>query len=293
MDEYYIANEAKEALCYLSTNFNDEMDIALKGRKGLRPFDREFVLPDFVDTIHGLVRLPIGLQKEKTNSETQSNEENTTTQNEIDNTDAHNNEKNKNGNNDVSDDETQKQKENEEDSDSDEESEEQMRKRILKQREEEKRRRELEEQERQVLTLSVERFTVPEVLFRPSDIGLHHLGIAEAIVSSINSCKPIYRAAMYHNIILTGGNAKIPNFAERLANDLRKLAPTNYTIRIYCPEDPITYAWIGARQLTQNKTFQNDYFIDNLEWEKSKTEDEIGTHWDRVGKRLDDDFVGI
>ena len=288
MDEYYIANEAKESLCYLSTNFNDEMDVAFKGRKGLRPFDREFVLPDFVDTVHGFVRLPIGLQKEKT----QSNAENTTTQNETDEPDAHN-EEDKNENNNISDDETRKQNENEEGSDSDEESEEQIRKRILKQREEEKRRQELEEQERQVLTLSVERFTVPEVLFRPSDIGIHQLGVAEAIVASINSCKPVYRAAMYHNIILTGGNAKIPNFAERLANDLRKLAPTNYTIRIYCPEDPITYAWIGARQLTQSRIFQNDYFIDNFEWEKSKSGDDIGIHWSSVGKRLGDDFVGI
>jgi len=32
-----------------------------------------------------------------------------------------------------------------------------------------------------------ERFAIPEILFHPSDIGIHEMGIAEAIVHSVKS----------------------------------------------------------------------------------------------------------
>jgi hypothetical protein len=39
----------------------------------------------------------------------------------------------------------------------------------------------------QVLTMESERFTIPEVLFRPTDIGMNQAGIVETIGQSINS----------------------------------------------------------------------------------------------------------
>ena len=177
MDEFILVNEAKEALCYVSKEFKKEMNEAMIKKEGLRSFDREFVLPNFADTFHGFVRLPIGLRKEneKLKDETliQDKEKDMMDSNiddsRCDETKSEFNDNNSNSN----------------EEDSDEESEEQMRKRIMKQREEEKKRKELEEQERQVLSLSVERFTVPEVLFYPTDIGLNQAGLADAIVQSI------------------------------------------------------------------------------------------------------------
>ena len=32
-----------------------------------------------------------------------------------------------------------------------------------------------------------ERFAVPELLFRPSDVGIHEMGITEAVVHAINT----------------------------------------------------------------------------------------------------------
>lgn len=43
-------------------------------------------------------------------------------------------------------------------------------------------------QDEQVLTMNNERFTVPEILFNPSDIGMDQAGIPEAIVDAISSC---------------------------------------------------------------------------------------------------------
>lgn len=44
------------------------------------------------------------------------------------------------------------------------------------------------EEDEQVLTMNNERFTVPEILFNPSDIGMDQAGISEAIVDAISSC---------------------------------------------------------------------------------------------------------
>ena len=137
-------------------------------------------------------------------------------------------------------------------------------------RDEERKRREREERERQALAMSVERFAIPEVLFRPSDIGLNCGGIVEAIVESINQCDDIYRAAMYNNVLLVGGNATIPGYRERVESELRKLAPTNYPVRVYLPNDPVSFAWDGAVQFSQQDGFQRQFSIDRLSWEALK-----------------------
>ena len=111
-------------------------------------------------------------------------------------------------------------------------------------RDEERKRREQESQDQQALALSVEQFAIPEVLFRPTDIGMDCGGIAETIVESITACDPFLRAAMYHNVLLVGGNANIPDLKERLELELRQLAPTNYKVRVYLPDnDPASYVW--------------------------------------------------
>ena len=72
----------------------------------------------------------------------------------------------------------------------------------------------------QVLRISSERFTVPEVLFNPSDIGINQAGLPEAIHQSINKCPPIFAKDLYKNIILGGGNSKIPGFQARIEQEL-------------------------------------------------------------------------
>ena len=39
-----------------------------------------------------------------------------------------------------------------------------------------------------MVRLNNERFSIPEILFHPSDIGISQMGISEAIVHSINKC---------------------------------------------------------------------------------------------------------
>ncbi len=266
MDEFYIVNEAKESLCFVSMDFDKDMKIARESREGTREYDREFVLPDFADTFHGSVRLPPMLQRMQ---DLEQREQSKNMQDGPSHKEVPSDQK-------ADEDETTKEQEKMEcedensDQDSDDETEEQARLRILKQREEERRRRELEESERQALLISVERFTIPEVLFRPSDIGMEQLGLAESIVQSIEALDPIYRAAMYQNIILTGGNVKIPYFRERLEAELRTIAPINYKIRIYVPKDPENYAWNGAQALIRDEKFVGNIYMDRTEYETMK-----------------------
>ena len=266
IDEFFIVNEAKEALSFLSMNFELELKNARGTREGCRWFDREFVLPDFMETFKGSVRLPPMLQKLK---EELQDEENTInpTRNKDHREAASTFNDSKLKNEEIG---TQNTEIENNDDLSDEETEDQARQRILKQREEDRRRQEQEQQDRQALSLSVERFAIPEVLFRPSDIGLTQLGIAEAIVQSIETCHPIHRAALYQNILVTGGNTKIPNFKERLEIDLRSIAPTQYKIRVYLPKDPDRYAWEGAKEFATNENFMGPAFIDRTDWESSK-----------------------
>ena len=68
----------------------------------------------------------------------------------------------------------------------------------------------------QILLMSNERFTVPELLFRPSDIGMNQGGIAEAVADSIESLPEDVRGMFWANVGLIGGNVKFEGFEERL-----------------------------------------------------------------------------
>jgi actin-related protein 6 len=37
-----------------------------------------------------------------------------------------------------------------------------------------------------------ERFTIPEVIFSPSDIGINQAGLAEAVIQTIDKCPKVF-----------------------------------------------------------------------------------------------------
>ena len=38
----------------------------------------------------------------------------------------------------------------------------------------------------QIIRMNIERFSIPELLFHPSDIGIQEMGVAEAVVHTIS-----------------------------------------------------------------------------------------------------------
>ena len=45
---------------------------------------------------------------------------------------------------------------------------------------------------------------VPELLFRPMDIGLQQAGVAEAVVQAVSAAHPALQPLLYTNVVLTG-----------------------------------------------------------------------------------------
>lgn len=97
--------------------------------------------------------------------------------------------------------------------------------------------------------MEVERFVVPEVLFRPSDIGLRQAGLPEAILQAVKACDVGLQGPLYRNIVLTGGNVLLPGLAARLEAELRSRVPAHHPVRVTAPPDPVEYAWKGGAAL--------------------------------------------
>ncbi|TFY64909.1 hypothetical protein EVG20_g5787 [Dentipellis fragilis] len=107
----------------------------------------------------------------------------------------------------------------------------------------------------QILNMGNERFSVPEILFRPDDIGLPQCGIAGAIAQSIASLPDDLQGLFWANIGLIGGNVKFPGFAARLMSELRSLAPVDCEVVIYESTDAIHEAHHSALALSKLSSF--------------------------------------
>uniref|UniRef100_A0A5B7BSF2 Actin-related protein 6 n=1 Tax=Davidia involucrata TaxID=16924 RepID=A0A5B7BSF2_DAVIN len=105
-------------------------------------------------------------------------------------------------------------------------------------------------------SLTNERFLVPEMIFRPADLGMNQAGLAECIVRAVNSCHPHLHPVLYESIILTGGSTLFPRFAERLERELRPLVPDDYQVKITTQEDPILGVWRGGSLLASSPDFE-------------------------------------
>ncbi|CAF1055948.1 unnamed protein product [Rotaria sordida] len=125
----------------------------------------------------------------------------------------------------------------------------------------------LTKQQQQIVRMNVERFTIPEILFRPSIIGIDQAGIAESIYNSVEQLPEHIRPSLYNNILLTGGNCLFPNFKERLENELRSMIKDDYPIRITLPENPITYALNAGVTLTNSSDYIN-YCVTKREYDE-------------------------
>uniref|UniRef100_A0A0G4IAD1 Actin n=1 Tax=Chromera velia CCMP2878 TaxID=1169474 RepID=A0A0G4IAD1_9ALVE len=101
----------------------------------------------------------------------------------------------------------------------------------------------------QVITVGAERFRCPEVLFKPSFIGLEQDGIHTTTYNSIMKCDVDIRKDLYGSIVVTGGAAEATMFngiPERLQREIASLAPDSMTIKIIAPRERRYMAWEGA-----------------------------------------------
>ena len=109
--------------------------------------------------------------------------------------------------------------------------------------------------EEQLLHLTTELIRAPELLFNPMDVGIQQGGISHAIMQSLNACHPDLIGPLLSNILLVGGNVKIPGFKERVEQELRASAPDHFPIHVNVPKDPINAVWRGGSSIASTSTF--------------------------------------
>jgi len=129
----------------------------------------------------------------------------------------------------------------------------------------------------EVITLGSERFESAEILFNPSLIGKTIKigdkvkvleGIHEFIYESIMKCDVDIRKQLFENIILAGENTAFVGIADRMARELRSIAPTSTNINIVAPIDRKHSVWIGGAIFAS--TPSNDQrWITKAEYDKS------------------------
>ena len=111
----------------------------------------------------------------------------------------------------------------------------------------------------QILKLNNERFSIPELLFSPSDIGIKQMGISELVHEVVKSFPDPVQPHFYKNIILVGGNANFPGYRERVQADVRALAKEEFEVEVHIGggngnggQNSTTYAWHGGNKLAHD-----------------------------------------
>lgn len=105
----------------------------------------------------------------------------------------------------------------------------------------------------QLLTLRYELFSVPELLFRPSDVGLQQAGVAESVMQSLAGLPDAVQALLLENIVLIGGSVRFPGFQQRFTDELRMLAPDEFEVCVTVPPDPVTFACACGANMARDK----------------------------------------
>ncbi|KAI1430534.1 Actin/actin-like protein [Xylaria sp. CBS 124048] len=118
-----------------------------------------------------------------------------------------------------------------------------------------------------VLTLRNERFTVPELLFNPSDIGMRQPGLPDLVLQSLQSLPIGLWPGFLANILVVGGNSLFDGFIGRLLEEIRKLVPAECIVRIARAPDPITSTWLGGANLARHALLQS-LAVTKLEYEE-------------------------
>lgn len=117
-----------------------------------------------------------------------------------------------------------------------------------------------------VLPVGNERFTVPEVIFTPSDIGMQQEGIAGAIMQSLNALPQGLWQSFLANILVVGGTSKLPGFVERLEADIRSKIDDSYLVRVTRADDPLKNAWLGGARIAQNEDLLRSMMVTKGEY---------------------------
>lgn len=127
--------------------------------------------------------------------------------------------------------------------------------------------------EAQTIKLRDELFSVPETFFHPEIAQLLKPGIIETILETLSLVPEPLRPLMVSNIVCTGGNFNLPHFPERLATELQRQLPTDWTSQVYISTASRELAgWHAMRAFahtdfyTRARVTREEYHEHGVEW---------------------------
>ncbi len=112
------------------------------------------------------------------------------------------------------------------------------------------------------ITLSKERFIVPELLFNPTS-ELEHDSLPKIIIDVIEQCDLDIRPELLNNIFLSGGSSMFPNMKARLYQELEleliRRKKKDQIIRIIAPRERTYSVWTGGSILAMIPEFSQNW----------------------------------
>lgn len=100
----------------------------------------------------------------------------------------------------------------------------------------------------------------PELLFKPELGKKKYSGLHELLFESVMRCEEKYRARLLSNIVLTGGNSKLPGMDVRLQKELTQMLPDNVgkkvNVRVHAQKGRDMFTWNGGSHLCSLSSFQ-------------------------------------
>ena len=96
----------------------------------------------------------------------------------------------------------------------------------------------------------------PEILFRPSLIGLEYPGIHELVVNCIKACDIDLRGPLSNSVVVAGSTTMMKSFCSRLHKSIQNLFPKNNArVTLMVPVNRQYSCWIGGSTISELKAF--------------------------------------
>eukprot|EP00800_Vazella_pourtalesii_P021217 TRINITY_DN7771_c0_g1_i1.p1 TRINITY_DN7771_c0_g1~~TRINITY_DN7771_c0_g1_i1.p1 ORF type:complete len:311 (+),score=69.17 TRINITY_DN7771_c0_g1_i1:25-933(+) len=108
------------------------------------------------------------------------------------------------------------------------------------------------------IRLKDERFSTPEVLFKPSLDGFEDLGLHDMILKSIQRCDSEHKKQLYGNIILAGRTTLFSGYADRIKKEIGPYQGM-YPCKVIAPPERAFLPWIGGSILSSISSFQDSW----------------------------------
>lgn len=117
-----------------------------------------------------------------------------------------------------------------------------------------------------IVTIGNERFTVPELLFTPSDIGMQQEGLTGTILQSVYSLPKGLWQPFLANVLVVGGSSKFAGLMERLEAELRASVSEDLAVRVARAQHPVENVWLGGARLAQSEEVLRSLVVTRQEY---------------------------